>query len=132
MLLKELAQQRFRVIDGDSVRLGGKTFSKARVDRNDNLVVMNADYVEELWKGTQGYVGPAPEYKNQIGDRIERFKKFYEENDNIHAGNVHISKRRNLIDFGDGRHRTRVLIEKGYDQIPLTMSNEALQNLKAM
>lgn len=132
MLLKELANNTYRHVKGDAIRIGDKTFRKARVDRNEELVLLDRDFLEDKWANDQLYIGHGPTYQNHIGNRIENFKEFYENNDDIEVGNVHVSKRRNVISFGDGRHRTRVLLEKGYDMIPLTMTKEALRNLKEM
>jgi len=127
MRLYEVLNKPYKVIDAPTVTLNGKTFVKHRVERNDPLVLLSADFLNQNWTGEM-IVGPGPEYKNQIGKRIETFKKFFDENDNIEMANVHIRKN-GAVSFGDGRHRTRVMLELGFKQIPVTMSREALQNL---
>jgi len=128
MRAHELLNKPYQVIDADTVKLNGKTFVKHRVERNDPLVLLSADFMNQYWRGEM-LVGPAPEYQNQISNRIETFKKFFDENDNIEIANVHV-RRNGAISFGDGRHRTRVMLELGFKQIPVTMSKEALQNLR--
>jgi len=118
----------YQVIDEPTVTLNGKTFVKHRVERNDPIVLLSADFLNANWTG-EGLVGPGPEYRNQIGKRIANFKDFFANNDNIEMANVHVRKNGH-VSFGDGRHRTRVMLEMGFEQIPVTMSREALQNLR--
>ena len=129
MLINEVINKPYKVIDAPTVTLNGKTFVKHRVERNDALVLLSADFMNQNWSGEMA-VGPAPEYQNQIGKRIEGFKKFFDENDNIEMANVHVQQN-GSVSFGDGRHRTRVMLELGFKQIPVTMSKEALRNLQA-
>ncbi len=126
--LTEDASASYQVIDAPTVKLNGKTFVKHRVERNDQLVLLSAQFLNDNWTGEM-VVGPAPEYRNQIGKRIETFKDFIANNDNIEAGNVHVRKNGH-VSFGDGRHRTRVMLEMGFEWIPVTMSREALRNLR--
>jgi hypothetical protein len=128
MRANELLKESYQVIDTPAVRLNGKTFVKHRVERNDALVLLDADFLNQNWGGEMA-VGPGPEYENQIGKRIEDFKKFFSENDNIEVANVHVQPN-GSVSFGDGRHRTRVMLELGFKQIPVTMSKEALRNLR--
>jgi len=127
MRIDEVLNKPYQVIDAATVKLNGKTFVKHRVERNDPLVLLSADFMNQNWRGEM-LVGPGPEYENQIGKRIEGFRKFFDENDNIEMANVHV-RRNGAISFGDGRHRTRVMLELGFKQIPVTMSKEALRNL---
>ena len=127
MRAKELLNKPYKIINDSTVKLNGKTFVKHRVERNDPLVLLSADFLNQNWGGEMA-VGPGPEYQNQIGKRIEGFKKFFDENDNIEMANVHVQQN-GAISFGDGRHRTRVMLELGFKQIPVTMSKEALRNL---
>jgi len=128
MRANELLNKPYQVIDAPTVTLNGKTFVKHRVERNDALVLLDADFLNQNWGGEMA-VGPAPEYQNQIGKRIEMFKKFFGENDEgIEMANVHVQPN-GSVSFGDGRHRTRVMLELGFEQIPVTMSKEALRNL---
>lgn len=126
--INESVNKPYQVVDAPTVKLNGKTFVKHRVERNDPLVLLSADFLNQNWTGEM-IIGPAPEYKNQISDRIETFKKFFAENDNIEMANVHV-RENGAVSFGDGRHRTRVMLELGFKQIPVTMSKEALRNLR--
>jgi len=127
-LLNESSVPPYEIVDTPTVELNGKTFVKHRVERNDPLVLLSADFLNQNWGGEMA-VGPAPEYQNQIGKRIETFKNFFANNDNIEMANVHIQEN-GVVSFGDGRHRTRVMLELGFEQIPVTMSKEALRNLR--
>jgi hypothetical protein len=129
MRANEILNKPYQIINAQTVKLNGKTFVKHRVERNDSLVLLDADFMNQNWSGEMA-VGPGPEYQNQIGKRIEGFKKFFDENDNIEMPNVHV-QRNGALSFGDGRHRTRVMLELGFKQIPVTMSKEALRNLQA-
>jgi len=132
-LIEFIAPDSFSVIPSGSVKLGGKTFVQHAVDARQGmkLVLIDADLLEKLWaKSGEGWVvGKGPEYKNQISKRIENFKKFYDENKEIRVGDVHIHEN-GRAGFGDGRHRTRVLIELGFEQIPISMDSESLSNLE--
>ena len=122
----------YTVIDSDTIEIGNKTFTQNSHDRQNNykLVLIDADLLEKMWKlGGEGWrIGKGPEYQNQISNRIANFKKFYEENNEIEVGDLHI-RSNGVAGFGDGRHRTRVLIELGMEQIPVSMDNESIQNL---
>ena len=138
MKLLELKNTKpFRVVEGDSVQIGHnehghKTFALDKYGKRfkDKLVLIDASLVERLWKNDSLYIGPGPEYNNSIGNRIENFKQYYRNNTQIDVGNAHVSARRNLMSFGDGRHRTRVLLELGYRFIPLQLSDDAIENLE--
>lgn len=135
MLLLELTTDKYQVVNDDSVRLGEKTFVQHPADKrsDEKLILMDARLLDHLWKRDRDmYIGPAPNYENHIGNRIENFKQFYENNDTIRVGSAHISQRRQLASFGDGRHRTRVLMEYGYKMIPLSVTQESLDNLDAL
>jgi hypothetical protein len=136
MKLFELTNSKlYRVIDRDSVKLNNKRFVQHPVDARGGykLVLVNADLLERMWarEGEGWVIGPGPEYKNQIKNRIANFKQFYDENDEIRVGDVHINER-GRASFGDGRHRTRVLIELGFKWIPVSMTEESIQNLSLM
>lgn len=129
MRASELLNESYQIVNAPTVTLNGKTFVKHRVERNDALVLLDADFLNQNWGGEMA-VGPGPEYENQIGKRIEGFRKFFDENNNIEMPNVHVQQN-GSVSFGDGRHRTRVMLELGFEQIPVTMSKEALRNLRA-
>ena len=128
-------KESFQVVDSGTVKLNGKTFSQDYWDAQGDykLVLIDADLLEQLWakSGEGWHIGKGPEYKNQIKNRIANFKKYYEENNEIEVGNVHI-RPNGVAGFGDGRHRTRVLIELGMKQIPISMDAESIQNLKGL
>jgi hypothetical protein len=135
MKLFELTDtSKHKVIDSGTVTIGGKTFTQHPVDRRSGykLVLIDADLLEKMWKrsGEGWVIGKGPEYKNQIKSRIANFKKFHEENDDIQVGDMHV-RENGVAGFGDGRHRTRVLIELGMKQIPISMDEESIQNLMA-
>lgn len=135
MRLFELTNtSKHKVIDSGTVTIGGKTFTQHPVDRQSGykLVLIDADLLEKMWKrsGEGWVIGKGPDYKNQIKSRIGNFKKFYEENDDIQVGDLHV-RENGVAGFGDGRHRTRVLIELGMKQIPISMDEESIQNLMA-
>lgn len=122
-------------VEGDSVKLGGKTYrasnkgGHSQLREGEELVLIDRDDFERLWK-TDEQVGPGPEYSNQIGNRIENFKKFWEENDDITVGNFYYNDVRGL-ESGNGRHRTRVMLESGMEQIPVTMPKEDAAKMRA-
>lgn len=129
MLLFELTKNKYQVINGKSIKLGDKTFvqNSADVRSGERLVLIDTTLLDDLWKHDRSsYIDS--NYQNHIGNRIENFKKFYAENDTIEVGTVFINRDRYAA-FGDGRHRTRVLIEYGYDMIPVSMSDESIKNL---
>ena len=131
-LLEFTTVKPYTVVDGDSITIGDKTFSQHPVDRKRyKLVLIDTDLLEELWgrSGEGWVVGKGPEYKNQIKNRIAQFKQFYEENDEIQVGNLGV-RPNGVANFGDGRHRTRVLIELGMKQIPISMDYESILNLE--
>jgi len=135
MLLYELHNSgKFEVVKNGTVQLNGKTFTQHPVDRRSGykLVLLDAKLLEKMWKqsGEGWVIGKGPEYKNQIKNRIDNFKKFYEENDEIRVGDLHV-RENGVAGFGDGRHRTRVLIELGLKQIPISMDDESIENLMA-
>jgi hypothetical protein len=135
MKLFELTESsKFKVIKDGRITIGDKTFTQHPVDRRSGykLVLIDAKLLEKLWgRSGEGWViGPGPEYKNQIKNRIENFKKYYDENNEIRVGDVHV-RENGVAGFGDGRHRTRVLIEKGMKMIPISMTDESIQNLMA-
>lgn len=136
MLLEHLINEGFgkpyKILKGHSVKIKGKTFVQSQYDRKDEqLVLMDAKLLERLWKlgGESWIIGPGPEYKNQIKNRIAQFKEWFSKNDNVEVATVHVNEN-GAMGFGNGRHRTRVLIELGMKSIPLSMSQEALDNLK--
>jgi len=135
MKLFELTSpNKFKVIENGTVKIGNKTFTQHPVDRRSGykLVLIDADLLEKLWSrsGEGWVVGKGPEYKNQIKNRIANFKQFYEDNAEIRVGDLHV-RENGVAGFGDGRHRTRVLIELGMKQIPISMDEESIQNLMA-
>ena len=134
MRLREFEEKEsVKVINGDSVNYKGKTFTQNVSDKRsgDKLVMVATDLLERLWNmsGQDWIIGKGPEYKNQISNRIATFKKFYDENDTIEVGNAAV-RENGVFGFGDGRHRTRVLIELGYDYIPISMDPDSINNLK--
>lgn len=120
---------------GDAVTIGGKTYrasnkgGHSQLREDEELVLIDRDDFERLWK-TGERVGPGPDYDNQIGNRIENFKKFWEENDDITVGNFYYNDVRGL-ESGNGRHRTRVMLESGMEQIPVTMPKEDAAKMRA-
>lgn len=133
MKLFELATAgKVKVVEGGIANLNGKTFEQHPIDKREGmkLVLIETELLETLWKrsGAGWRIGAAPEYENQIKNRIQNFKDYYEKNDMIQVGDVHVRKN-GVLGFGDGRHRTRVLIEMGFKEIPVSMNDESIQNL---
>ena len=131
MKIFEVTAPKFKVLDSDTVELQGKTFTFPRsVSRGDKLVLIAADLLEAMWQrdGESFYVTPGPEYKNQIGKRIEQFKQYFEKNNEIAVGEFHVHPT-GRGGFSNGRHRTRVLLELGFDYIPLALNAESINNL---
>jgi len=131
MRLLEFTVDKYKVVDGDNVTIGGKTFVQHPTDHRDKLVLIDADFLEKMWarSGEDWIIGKGPEYKNQIKNRIAQFKQYYENNNEIRVGNASV-RPNGVIGFGDGRHRTRVLIELGLQQIPISMDRESIQNME--
>ncbi len=115
----------------ESVEIQGKRFVKPKRARDEQIVMLDAKALEDNWKRSTGfYISPGPEYKNQIGQRIKGFEQFYDQNEQIEVAEVGINERTGIIGFTNGRHRTRVLLDKGYQQIPVSMPAEDVQKAK--
>lgn len=124
-------RQGVNVLEGAEVELGGKTYRasnegghSALRDEGDALVLIDRDDFEHFWstqrQAEEMTIGPGPEYRNQIGKRIENFREFWQNNDDITVGNFYYDPKSGLAS-GNGRHRTRVMLESGMPQIPVTM-----------
>lgn len=113
-------------IDGDSVEINGKTFQNIPSRFSGyRVALVPAQVVED--RGAD-MVGEGPEYANQIGTRIEGFKEYFATDAPIEVPEVYVNTSGAII-FGNGRHRTRVLLEEGFEEIPMAMQAEALNNL---
>lgn len=132
-LMEFTSADSFRIMPSGSAKLKGKTFVQHPADERDGkkLVLIDADMLEKLWaeSGEEFVVGKGPNYKNQISNRIATFKKYYNEHDEIRVGDA-VLQRNGKLGFGDGRHRARVMIELGFEQIPVSMDSESIANLE--
>ena len=127
---------------GDRVTINGKTFQPQRIDRGDHtLVTIPRDkFISLLDNYGVDTIGPGPEFQGQIGNRIEDFREFLKNNDEgIEVARASFQERQGqqLFQFGDGRHRTRVMLEEGFEEIPIAIEKghvsdlkKALENLK--
>jgi len=104
-------------------RPGDNAYSELRRLYGQEMVLIKAEDLEAGWSTAPGYV---PEDLSRGNLRsIERFEKFLAENTVIETGNVHV-KAAGRIEFRDGKHRTRVLLNLGMEVIPVTMTKESL------
>ena len=141
---------RASVVEEGSVTLeDGRTYHKDPAYADESLVMVDAELLEEIW-GEEMKVGPGPEFKGQLGNRIEQYKAFLEQQDggtfvNRAGETKHLPPTDLLVGsavvniplgfdgylaFGDGRHRARAMMEAGFKQIPMSMSEESLANLE--
>jgi len=138
-----------QVVVEDTVTLeDGRTYEKQKTDPDHQLVLVDAQLLEEMWVDK---VGPGPEYSNQISNRIAQYQQFLERHDrgtflnrkgeevpmpseNVQVGNAFVRGPQpgynGYISFGDGRHRARAMIEQGLKQIPISMNAESIAALE--
>ena len=120
---------------GDRVTINGKTFQPQRIDRGDHtLVTIPRDkFISLLDNYGVDTIGPGPEFQGQIGNRIEDFREFLKNNDEgIEVARASFQERQGqqLFQFGDGRHRTRVMLEEGFEEIPIAIEKGHVSDLK--
>jgi hypothetical protein len=106
-----------------------KVFTTNRADKGDRLVMIHRDILEDGWSKTDGYIPPDLS-RNTIGKRIKGFEDFLKDNNVIRVGNVFVDPEDGRIAFGDGRHRARVLLNRGMTRIPVSMSDDSLAALQ--
>jgi hypothetical protein len=82
---------------------------------------MDMNKLDEEWKKSGEYIGKNGE--GGIKGRYKRAEEFISSGINIHAPSIGVNKDGVLM-FGDGRHRTAVLRDKGVEMIKVSMTPE--------
>lgn len=120
--------------DGGSSNLESKTFLgtpvkfKPRQDAYDNEITVMVDpaKLDQAWSRDQiGYIpkgGGGPEIEGRMSD----FRKFMATGKPIEASRVGIDAS-GKVQFGDGRHRFRVLKDAGIKKMAVTIDKEDLE-----
>lgn len=128
-VLKTQSQRAGLVQGVESAQIGSKTFVPAKADKGNQVVMMTREELDDLLTGE--FIGPGPDYQNQIGNRIQGFQDYLTNNDRIEVGDLYINLDgpEPYASFGDGRHRTRFLMDSGLREIPVSMNKENIAKL---
>ncbi|TFH48858.1 MAG: hypothetical protein E4H01_05515 [Lysobacterales bacterium] len=144
---QEVPPQVQAIAEGAVTLEDGRTYHKDPAYPEYDLVLVDAAVLEEIT--TDHMVGPGPEFRNQISNRIEQYQQFLARTDKgtyttpageeialpetqINVGNATVlipEGGEGYLGFGDGRHRARAMMEAGLKQIPISMSPESIINL---
>lgn len=98
-------------------------FSQSYIDNqsNEKVYEMDMNKLDEEWKKSGEYIGKNGE--GEIKGRYKRAEEFISSGISIHAPSIGVNKD-GVIMFGDGRHRTAVLRDKGVERIKVSMTPE--------
>lgn len=92
-----------------------------------NIAWIDAYLLEEMWQRNSGYLpGPLSEFRGGYFD--------FDDNDRpiFLPGNAGFYDSPPSLNFCDGRHRTRWLIERGVKEIPVIFDMNAFETIKAI
>jgi len=112
-----------------------RSFVPHPIARHGDFVTVHADpaKLDREWsKDTEGYLPKEGKGKSEIEGRRKGFEKFLESGKPIEQPHVAIADATGNLTFGDGRHRTRVLMNQGEKSILLTVHKDDADKVKKL
>lgn len=123
----KVASNEYAVGDIAAVNYHGDTITVTKAPRakKEHLVMFDTAKFDARFAKTDSYVGHGG--AGGIGNRYAGVKDYLSKNGAMYASEVHVRENGSVI-FDNGRHRYAVLRDAGVKEMPMSITEEGLQN----